>query len=67
MEKTELFRLTSLLKQCINKAEICTSRLRNGFLDDADFRDAERTVKRLDTELGEIQIEIEEKLDLGEQ
>lgn len=47
----------------LNALEILVSKLRDGFIDDRDFSETEATMKRLEKELLEIDIDIAENLD----
>ncbi len=54
MNKQECNRLVCLLKGVINQAEICTSKLKNGFLNTEDFNETQKTIERLNVEIAQL-------------
>lgn len=61
----EQCRLAFQLKGIINRAEICVSKLRNGFLDDNDYNEMCKTIGRLDREILEVNVQIVNGLNSG--
>ena len=58
----EIRRLASLLLQVINNAEICVSKLRNGFIEQIDTYETRKTIERLQVEILQIDIDADEAL-----
>ena len=50
----ELHRQVFILKGIVNSCEVCTSKLANGFLDDTDLTETQKTIARLQYELLEL-------------
>ncbi len=59
MKQQEISRLALLLSGIINRCEIITSKLRDGFLDETDYAETEKTIKRLGKELSELESDID--------
>ena len=47
----EIRRLASLLLEFVNTAEICLSKLRDGFVEKTDVSETAKTIKRLHSEI----------------
>ena len=63
-EKTrERHQLAFKVTRILNKLEICVSKLRTGFLDNNDFCETKKTIKRLQMEIAEVDTDIVENLD----
>ena len=66
-EKLQLMhRLAFQLIGIVNTCEICTSKLRNNFLDDNDYKETKKTICRLQAEILELDRWVVNSLDISE-
>ena len=54
-----------ILKGIVNACEVCTSALTDGFLDDVDLAETQKTITRIQYELLELDPKIVDKLNGG--
>ncbi len=59
----EVNRLTFKAKGVLRTLEKCVSKLRSGFLNDHDLYETKKTINRLDCEIRQINLDIEDKLE----
>jgi len=57
------YRLVTLLLGIVNRCEVCTSKLKNGFVNLKDYCETEKMIERLDAEIRTVGSEIADKLE----